>query len=360
MSNFFPVQLNDKARLYDLYGDWLTIGSVRPIPNSTEIGVQYNVAGAIVPYGLRAKVKSIIIRSTFGITLQGQVQRGFFSGANPKVNQIIVGSIPNGGGTLTIDWPEDSEWLEGGFFDLRVTATEVTSTGIIYTWPIGQVISSDENVDAKYIVDVWGDSITWTNGGNKGGLTIPNFGNSHYASRICAQLRKDGINVWKNSRGFGGSTSTQLAQAVECGLFSRPQSEWKKLKMVIIGTGINDAASQTVSASNFVSNMKTILNYIYLNAPDCAVLLMGQTPTDHGPRNNNLAGYRSAMQALVTDSDYIGKQIKFVDTVSNFPVVSSNFSDTGPMLHPRWDTGGLLMYQAAYPIIQTFDFYLNK
>jgi hypothetical protein len=352
MANF-PTVNNDRSRLYDLYGDWLSIGSTRAAASYTS-GNQINVAGSIVPYGFRARVTSLTITSTFGVTLQGQVQRGYFAGANPKVNAPIVGRIPNGGGSVTLQWPESVDILEGGFFDLRVTPTETGTNGTVTTWPTGALLTNDEYIDAQYMVDVWGDSIVWTNGGNLAGGSIPNFGNSHYAARITSQLRAEGIDVWRNNRGFGGATTLTLSQAVQLGLMGRPKSEWNKLKMVILGTGINDAAFGDATSQNFTANMTTILDYIYLNAPNCAVLLMGQTPTDNTTRATNLPSYRTATQALVTQ--YVGKQIAYVDN-TNIPLIAANFSDTGPYLHPRWDTGGLIMYQNAYPVVQTFNFY---
>jgi len=356
MTNF-PVQVNDRSKLYDIYGDWLYTGSSRSIAGTTVVSTSYNVAGSIIPYGFRARVKSIVIRSNLGGTLTGNVRRGFFAVDNIKSDQVIVGSFPNGGGTIVIPWPDNVDFLEGGFIDIRITASEAITGAVVSTWPIGELLSNDEYIDAKYVVDVWGDSITWTNGGNLAGGSIPNFGNSHYAARITSQLRKDGVDVWRNNRGFGGSTSTHLSQGVQNGAFGRPQSEWARLKMVIIGTGINDSAFGNAPSQNFTSNMITILNYIFLNKPDCAVLLMGQTPTDNSTRATNLPSYRTETQALL--SSYPGKQIAYVDN-TNIPLIAANFTDTGPFLHPRWDTGGLIMYNNAYPIVQQFGFYINK
>jgi len=364
VSTGFPI-LNttpNKSYLYEIYGDWWT-GSVTRTVGTTAIGSTYNVGSLTVPFGFRAKVTAFIVKSSFGGKCLGYVARGAVSWAEPqpKVTNTIEFSFPAGGGSIIIPWVPDVDFLEGGILDLKITANEATSGNTVNVMPIGQLISNDTHTDADYVVDVWGDSITWQIGGNAGGGSLPNLGYTHYAARICSQLRTQGIDVWRNNKGFGGANTQNLVDAMYGGLFGRPKSEWKRLKLVILGIGINDAASGSASSTGYVAKMKLLLNYIFKNAPECAVLLAGQTPVDPTDTNRTLyvQSYRDAMLALTTDSDFTGKEIKYVDMTTNFTVTAANYTDTNPMLHPRWDTGGLIMYNNAMPVVNTFSFVAN-
>jgi hypothetical protein len=365
MSSGFPI-LNaspSKTYLYEVYGDWWA-GAITRTVGTTVSGTTYNVGSVVVPYGFRAKVTGFVIKSSFGGKWLGYMSRGSVNWAEPqpKVINNLEYSFPAGGGSIILPWVPDVDFLEGGLIDLKITANEATSGNTVSIMPIGQLISNDTHTDAQNVVDVWGDSITWQIGGNISGGTLPNLGYSHYAARICSQLRTLGIDVWRNNKGFGGANTQNLVDAMYGGFYGRPNAEWKRLKMVILGIGINDAATGSASSTGYVAKMKLLLDYIYKHAPTCAVLLMGQTPVDPTDTNRTLyvQSYRDAMLALTTDSDYTGKEIKYVDTTTNFTVTAANYTDTAPMLHPRWDTGGLIIYNNAMPVVNTFNFVVNR
>jgi len=369
MATGFPTQNTTptKAYLYEIYGDILT-AAITYTPGSPagtiSSGTTYNVGSRLIPYGFRAKIKKFYIKTNFGGKCLGYVARGAvaFAEPHPKMNSVIEWSFPTGGGIWELNWDLDVEFLEGGILDLKITSSESITNAQISVMPIGQLLTQDPNTDADGVVDVWGDSITWQIGGNQGGGATPNYGYTHWAARVCSALRADGVSVWENNKGFGGANTQNIVDAMNSGYYGRPKSEWNRLKMVMIGVGINDSASGSATSQGYQAKMKQILNYIYKHAPNCAVLLAGQTPVDPTDTNRALyvQSYRDVLQALVTDTDYTGKQLRYVEMTTNFTVTAANYTDTAPMLHPRWDTGGLIMFNNAYPVVKLFDFYVNR
>jgi len=350
-----------RDELYATYGDFTSISRNITSNNNVTVGQLIDFTSSGVPYGFRFRTRSISFYCSFGCRILGYISQSYAAGETSKLIDRPELTIPNGGGTITIPWALSVEFLEGGMLNPRIVSNEAVTGGYSFRMNVmGEIISSDMDTDADMVAEIWGDSITWTAGGDEGGLTIPNLGDKHYFARICEQLKKDGLSIWRSNKGFGGATAKQVVTAIRSGYYGRTKSQWSRLKLLVIGVGTNDALTGNATSTNYSANLKFILDYVFRNAPGVAVLLMGQTPTDTASRIPNLPSYRTVMQSMLTDPDYTGKEIRYVDTTVGFDVITANFTETvaGERLHPRWDTGGLIMYNQAYPVVQQFSFYI--
>jgi len=361
-----------KEQLYAQYGDVLDMTKFITSGNQISVDSQVTFESEIVPWGFKGQIKYLSIYIPFGgrVTTGSSVsgfQRTYGGKRQPKLTIKPEFYIPTGGGTLNIPLDLKTEFFEGASIQFRIISNQ-TLPQAGYTLSIsafGQMISSDEDTDADNIIEGVGDSIMWTAGGNLNGgsSSNPNMGDTHFLARICNQLKKDGISCWRNNRGFGGATMTAIALNVRSGFYGRPRSEWAKLTLLVINAGTNDAEIGTATSQNYEANLKSVVNYYFQKAPHVAILLCGQTPTDDPVRVTNLPAYRTIMQSVAASSDYTGKEIKYVDMMAlGDPATSpQNYTETtvNSRLHPRWDTGGLVMYNQAYPIIQTLNFYTD-
>jgi len=366
MAQKIPVVNNlTKNELYSMYGDFCDLSINQGSGNSVAIGGIIDFASKTVPVGFRCRIKSIVIRSTFGGRITGSISRAYAAQTLDKMKLTPEMNIPNGGGQIVIPWGNAVEFLEGGRLGLRIVATEaVTGYNLQITTIGAEMVTDDADTDADGVGDVAMESIGWTQLGLLGGTgTVPNLGYTQFGARICNQLKKDlKISIWRNNKSFGGAITQLMVYAMQNGYYARSRSEWARLKFVILGCGLNDAEGGDATATNYISKMKLLLNYYYQNAPKVAIILVGATPTDDPVRSPNLASYRSAMQSLVADSDYAGKELKYADMSIGFNIQNSNFTETvaGTRLHPRGDTGHVIMYNNVFPVIQTCNFYTQN
>jgi len=352
-----------RQELYAIHGGvWQSTN--RATIGTTVINTTYNGGSLVVPYGFRARCSGVTIKSTFGGRLIGYICRGWFAQTQPQLINTLESTFPAGGGELYFSYSQAVEFLEGGLFQPKITATEATSNNFITVEVHDpELISMGMNTDAPFYHLSMGDSIQWQILGNIGGGALPNLGKTLYTSRAMADLRAHGVKIWHLKKAFGGASTQDWLNAIYSGYFDMPYSEAEKVVSATLGIGINDAANaaNTVATQDgdYTTKLKLGITELYKKFPNLENLfLAGQTPVDPTDTNRNLyvAGYRSALQALVADQTFAATipnmKLSYIDMVTGFTVAAASYTDTNPYLHPRGDTGHVYMYNSFLPVLQ--------
>lgn len=332
---------------------------------STTSGTNIQLRRITFPAGFVTRFSRLVIKSTVGFAINTSpslsvAMKGYYASSNDKASYNLFGSVPNGGGTLTIDFNPNTLWHENGFIQINIILSENAPSGYTVSTFLegGQVITSTlANRDAKYVFLNIGDSISWTAMGNVGGGSVPNFGATHYSARIESKLIAAGISIRRSQRGFGASTAATWAQAVRGG-FLDPTP----INLVTVGLGTNDAANGVASATSYSANIQEILDYLFLRNPNASVILLGPPSTDLPPRSTNLQSYHDVLIALTTDVKYEGKDLRYYDCRTDFSIIVSNYTETtlGTLTHPRGDTGHAIIANGLWPVVQMTKFYINR
>ena len=181
-----------------------------------------------------------------------------------------------------------------------------------------------------------GDSITWKNYAT--GAT----GNDLYATKLATAIQTNYGNIKHINKGIGGSTSTSfLAQSFW----------WNRIKadIVTIGLGMNDSANAGVSTSTYSANLTSIIALIRKHNPKVAIILCSPSTTNDANRTPYIAGYRTAMATVATNTGCAYCDFSSAWTTSTGDMNTYVFTDG---IHPN-QAGHTALYNLLYPIVQT-------
>ena len=299
-------------------------------------------------------------------------------------HQIIFGT--NGGTETIIFGGEDGlDIYEGGGVYGSFFATS-TVQPIVSISPNASMYTNDSNFSASKVFMTIGDSISWGSLGTEEGTSSrPNFGETHYSSRIANTLRaENNFDIRVSRRGFGGSTSNRWYEYIKSGVLDRTLLNYynsNKTKLLItIGLGTNDAAisdayatvtspTSSTSTTTFRIRMEKIISYIYGKCPNASVIVLGPPNNDltSGNRALNTSSYRVVGQQLVTEGIasgglFVGKDLKYYDQSYGLSLNNIDYTEqsVGSHLHPRGDTGHLIIATGLLDVVKTTKFYLDN
>lgn len=359
MAQVITTQLiKDRNWIIDNESDYLDINmnaGMTADPGTATPYQSISLPGQRIPPGLCAIVRSITVSVSKPCNVFGFIIKTVQTSANALTRLRHSINLVLTPGTHTLNFSEGIEMYEGGQVQLSYIPTTdekpaitVQINGITYT--------NDHHYSARNVYMAIGDSKSWGTIGNIGSTNMPNFGDSLYSNRISNQLRSEGVDVRCSNRGFGGAFSGDMVYAIRAGLWERTVPN-----LLTIDVGANDAAIGT-AGTPYTDNVKFIINYFLAKNPNCSIVLLGPPPTDETSRVANIGSYRTALQAIAELPEYADVDLFYCDTTPNLTVNNTNYVEqvAGTRLHPKGDTGHLILYNNIYPVIQQTKFYIDN
>lgn len=178
---------------------------------------------------------------------------------------------------------------------------------------------------------VMGDSTSWYSPDNKKVYGTKTYKNILTNYGLCQYVNK----------GNGGATSTSLLNILDYWILNIP------FDLITVGIGMNDAANQAVSVTDYTNNLNSMIDTIRLYRPNAEFILCAPNNTSEATRTPYIASYRTAMQSVATN-----KSTLFCDFSQAFTDTATYTADG---IHPN-DAGHELIKNILYPIIQTTQF----
>lgn len=353
MAKGFPVSIPKNAdfnkvcatesRMFALSGLSPALG--QPEPTVVANGLTAFGNHVVLP-GRALLLQSIVIGANKECRLTISWSIGGLDGSYLGAYSSTYATIPNGGGTVTIEFPVPLMLIEGSKIDLFYTRPD--TVGATMSWGVNAVdLTGDFQYGAQKRIAVIGDSITWT-----GLPSTGSFGKDLWAFRLVEQLRKEGQSVRLINKGFGGSKS------IDGAVMAKRQWLDFEYDLLIISYGMNDCVNGQTTEANYKQALRDIIAQRDSKNPHASVIVCGASSTNDAQRTPHIANYR-AYAASVAAEYGAAKNVYYVDLSTAFSgTQADHFSEVGTLVHPN-RLGHQKLFETIYPVVQTTPLYLN-